>query len=185
MGEIISILSQKYKRAAERRFREWRRLFQSVAALDALTRWADLPDEVVVFFCEENAESKHSFYDLLMSSLGLGNGYEFESQPFERLETLMNAYFFLTDQARFECMRRLGWLSGIPREEKPIIESAMAADTLDYPALFETPEPTPAHPAYEEDRTSKGVDRAALVRRAFPDAIRLFKNKIKNGTSVV
>jgi hypothetical protein len=115
----------------------------------------------------------------------MGNGCEFESQPFERLETLMNAYFFLTDQARFEFMRRLGWLSCIPREEKPIIESAMEADTLDYPALFVTPEPTPAHPAYEEDRKSKGVDRAALVRRAFPDAIRLFKDKIENGTSVV
>ena len=36
MGKIASLLSHKYERAAERGFREWRRLFQSVAAKDKI-----------------------------------------------------------------------------------------------------------------------------------------------------
>jgi hypothetical protein len=185
MGEIVSFLSHKYRKAAQRGFREWRRLFEAVASFDESTRWADLPDEVVVFFCEENPESKHSFYDLIMRSQRLGNGHDFEVQSYDRLTALMNAYFFIMDQARFECMRRLGWLTRIPRGEKSIIQAVIDSGSFDYGALFETPGPTPEHPAYEEDLKTRGIDRAALVRRFFPEAIRLFKAKLEGKTSVI
>jgi|GEM_PF-425277 len=183
MGKVISLLSHKYQKAAEKGFQEWRRLFEPVADFDRHTRWADLPSEVVAFLCEENPDSRYSFYDLIMRSQGLGTGYDFERQPYQRLTLLMNAYFFIMDQARFECMRRLGWLERIPREEQSILEVIMESENYDYPALLETPEPTPAHPAYAEYLESRDLERSALIRRSFPEAIRRFKAELEGKTN--
>lgn len=174
MGKVMSFASHKFRKAADRGFGEWRRLFSSITSFDEHTRWTDLPDEVIRFFCEETPESKHGLYDLIMNSHQLGSGYDFEAQPFERLSTLLNVYFFITDQARFECMRRLGWVEVVPGDDKPIIEVVMAAATYEYASLLETPAPTPLHPCYSEDVRSNGMDRAALVRRYAPQAIEQF-----------
>jgi len=181
MGGVVSLQSHRIKRVAERGFREWRRLFQSVTAFDENTRWADLPDEVILFFCEESPESRNGFYDLLMSVHHGGDAHEFESQPFDRLTTLLNAYFFITDQARFECMRRLGWIESIPRGDWSIIEVVMDSQTYEYTSLMETPAPTPRHPAYEEDLRNRGTDRAALVRKYTSEALGLFREKAGRG----
>lgn len=183
MADLISMEAHKNKKAAARGFKEWRRIFRSITDFDEHTRWADLPDEVLLFFCEGCPESKNAFYDLLMRAHRLGSGHDFETQRFDRLTTFMNAYFFITDQGRFECMRRLGWLERVPRGDKPIIEVVMASETYDYAALLEAPEPTPAHPYYEEDQQSRGVDRAALMRKPVLDAIRQFKEKVQLETS--
>lgn len=176
-AEILSLESHKRKKAAERGFMEWNRLFQSVAEFHESTKWADLPDAVVLFFCEESPESRHSFYDLIMRTHRLGNGADFEAQPYDRLATFLNAYFFIMDQARFECMRRLGWLETIPRADKSIIQVVMDPETYEHATLLETPEPTPAHPGFEEDVQSRGIDRAAAVRKHAPEAIRRFREK--------
>ena len=178
MAKLISLASHKNKKAADRSFGEWKRLFASITRFDEHTKWADLPDEVVLFFCEESSASKHSFYDLIMNSHRLGSGHEFEIQPFERLSTLLNVYFFITDQARFECMRRLGWLETIPKADKSLIEVVMDPSSYEYASLLETPAPTRLHPCFEEDAQTKGMDRAALVRRWTPEAVEQFRVKV-------
>lgn len=174
MGKVVSLASHKYRKAADRGFDGWQRLFSSITSFDENTRWPDLPDKVILFCCEETPESKHSLYALIMGAHRLGSAYDFEAQPFDRLSTLLNVYFFITDQARFECMRRLGWVEVVPRGDKPIIEVVMAAATYEYASLLETPAPTPLHPCYSEDARSNGMDRAALVRRYAPQAIEQF-----------
>jgi hypothetical protein len=181
MVGIVSLQSHKKLRCAERGFREWRRLFQSATDLDEHTRWADLPDDVLLFFCEESPESRNGFYDLLMSVHCGCSGQEFESQPFDLLVKLLNAYFFITDQARFECMRRLGWIESIPRGDCSIIDLVMDPQTYEYTCLMEVPALTPQHPAYGEDLRSRGMDRAALVRKYTPEALGLFRAKAAQG----
>jgi hypothetical protein len=183
MAEIVSFDSHRKKRAADRSLREWRFLFQSATDFDEHTRWADLPDEVILFFCEEGPRSRHSLHDLIMSSGRSGDGSDFETQACDRLVMLFNAYFFLTDQARFECMRRLGWLETIPRADNSIIAAVQDSGTYEYAALLETPEPTSAHPAYEEDRQSRGIYRAALVRKHSPQAIEQFKKRVAGASA--
>jgi hypothetical protein len=185
MADVVSLASHKHRKAAARGFTEWRRIFRSITDLDEHTRWADLPDEIILFFCEGSPESQHAFYDLLMRSHRLGNGHDLEVQPFDRLSILLNAYFFITDQARFECMRRLGWIETIPRESKPIIEVVMESGIYDYPTLLEAPAPTQVHPAYEDDRRSRGIDRSALIRKHTPEAIRQFKQRVQGNTSAI
>jgi hypothetical protein len=80
-------------------------------------------------------------------------------------------------------MRRLGWLETIPRADKSIIEVVMESGDYDYPALLAAPQPGPAHPAYDEDCQSKGIDRSALVRRHTPEAIRQFKQRVREASS--
>jgi hypothetical protein len=110
MAEIICLESHKHRKAAERGFREWRRIFRSIADFDEHTRWADLPDEIILFFCEAGPESKHAFYDLLMRSHHLGNGHDFETQDFDRLTILMNANFSSTTRRDSSaCDGRDGW----------------------------------------------------------------------------
>jgi hypothetical protein len=185
MPDVVCLESHKHRKAAERGFRGWRRIFRSITDFDEHTKWSDLPDEIILFFCEEGPESKHAFYDLLMRSHRLGTGHDFETQAFERLSILLNAYFFITDQARFECMRRLGWLETVPRADKPIIEVVMESGTYNYAALLEAPAPTPEHPAYAEDRQSRGIDRSALVRKHTPEANRLFKERVQGKSSAM
>lgn len=182
MGRVISFAAHRNKAAAASSFTEWKRRFASIMRFDEHTKWADLPDEVILFLCEESPASKHSFYDLIMNSNRLGSGHEFELQPFERLYTLLNVYFLITDQARFECMRRLGWLGTIPGGDKSLIELVLDPASYDYASLLETPAPTPMHPCYQKDLRCKGLDRAALVRRFAPQAIERFRAKLRKET---
>lgn len=185
MAEIVSLQSHKLTRAAREGFREWNRLFRSMTEFDETTRWSDLPDRVILFLCENRSESTFSFYDLLMRARGLGSGHEFTDLPSAELSTLLNAYFLVLDRARFECMRRLGWVAEVPGGGVPIIEQVLDPESGDYRAMLETPAPTPEHPAYEEDARGRGVDRSALVRRHIPDALKGFKERVLEGAAGV
>jgi hypothetical protein len=179
MAEILNLESSRKRIAAHRGFREWSRLFRSLSEFDENTRWANLPDETLLFLCGPDAESRHTIYDLIMTTNRLGHGDDFEAQDFDRLTILLNGYFFITDQARFECMRRLGWLETIPKADRSIIELVMDSESYEYSSQLETPEPTPAHPAYEENRLSRGLDKPALVRKYAPEALRQFEEKVR------
>lgn len=183
MGQVVSMEAYNRTRAARGGLKEWLRIFSTVTHLDENTLWSDLSDEAVLYFCEETEESKRRLYQLIMSSHGSACRCDFACQPPERVVTLLNAYFFVTDQARFECMRRLGWVSSIPRGDQPIIESVIQSDSYSYADLMETPAPTPAHPSYQEDARCNGLDRAALVRKVSPDAVQLFKENHGRKTS--
>lgn len=183
MGKVVSMEAHKRGKLTRRGLKEWVRVFSSVANLNESTLWSDLSDDAVLYFCEETEDSKQRLYQLLMSSHCLGCGGDIECQAAEKVASLLNAYFFITDQARFECMRRLGWVSSIPRADQPIIETVMHSESYSYADLMETPAPTPAHPSYEEDVRGRGSDRAALVRKVSPEAVRIFRENRGRKTS--
>ena len=175
--KVVSIKLYVLRRAAENGFAEWRKLFRTFNKLDENTRWSDLPDWLLLFLCEESRESQLTMYELLMGSLGLGKGDEFESLTGDSITNLLNIYFFLTDQIRFECMRRLEWIEKVPLAEKSIIETIMDLKSGKYPYCIDPPAPGETHPCYKEDHESSGVDRASLVRQYIPDAINAFRKK--------
>lgn len=178
MAEVVSLHAHRMTRAAREGFREWKRLFRTMTDFDETTRWSDLPDRVILFLGENRSGSTFSFYDLLMRARGLGNGHDFTELPPKDLSELLNAYFLVLDRARFECMRRLGWVLEVPAGETPIIEQVMDPESVGYRAMLDTPAPTPDHPAYEEDAKGRGADRAALVRRHIPDALNRFRERV-------
>lgn len=178
MAKVVSIEDHNLKKAAERGFREWARLIPSTR-LDEKTRWRDLPDYFVFYLSEDTAEGRLTIYDLIMGVRGLGSGWEFEALPGETLMALLDDYFFLVDQVRFETLRRIGWLEEIPYGERPIIEQALGAQRLRYSALVEPLAATNRHPAYEAILESSAMEIAREVRSCIPQAIEVFRREIE------
>jgi hypothetical protein len=178
MAEIIFLESLKIHKAAKRGFREWQRRFKSLPVLDEHTLWSDLPDELILFLASDDEGSREIIHDLLMGVLGLGSGYEFESLPSEKLIPLLDVYFILIDQVRFECMRRLGWVYEIPLGDKPIIGLIRDFKPGVSPTLTDTPELYPNHPAYPEYALLNEIEKRAYIRRMIPEAVKQFQVKV-------
>jgi hypothetical protein len=179
MAEIVSLESLKNQKAAKRGFREWQRRFKSVPVLNEKTVWSDLPDELILFLAEDDEGGRQIINDLLMGSLGLGSGYEFESLPADKLIPLLDIYFILIDQVRFECMRRLGWIQAIPLGEKPIIRLIREYKQGVSPILTAPPMLNPSHPAFSEYNLLTEIEQRSFIRRMIPDAVHQFQAQIK------
>ncbi|MBA4394499.1 MAG: hypothetical protein C0407_13180 [Desulfobacca sp.] len=181
MGKIISLEAQKNQKAAKRGFREWQRRFRSLPLLDENTKWSDLPDEVILFLAEDDDEGRKIIHDLLMGTLGLGSGYEFESLPSEKLLPLLDVYFILIDQVRFECMRRLDWVQEIPLGNQPIIPLIRAYSQGSNPFLAEPPQLARQHPAYPVYSQLSEIEQRVFIRKIIPEAVQQFKEKTPGG----
>jgi hypothetical protein len=179
MGKVISLESLKNRKAAKRGFRDWQRLFKSLPALGENTRWSDLPDDVLLFLAEDDEEGRRLIHDLLMGSLGLGNGHEFESLPPTQLLPLLDTYFILIDQIRFECMRRLGWVQEIPLAENPIIQLIRDFAQGGNPYLMEPPKLNRKHPAYLEYSRLPDLDQRVFIRKTIPEAVKRLKERVE------
>jgi hypothetical protein len=175
MTKIISLESRRNQKAAQRGFREWQRRFRSLPPLDEMTCWSDLPDPLVIFLAEDDTEGRRIIHDLLMGTLGLGNGYEFESLPSETLLPLLDVYFILMDQVRFECMRRLGWVKEIPLGNVPIITLIRTYRQGGTLTLLEPPKLAPEHPSYPAYSQLSDMEQRLFLRRLIPEAVKQFK----------
>ncbi len=178
MADVISLNHFKSRRLAHRAFRLWRRFFPGEGLWNEGTAWKDLPGAVLLAFASESDQAQTALYDFIMVCQGLGNSEAFESQDLDTLCRLLNGYFYLIDQARFEVMARLGWVERPAAGAKPLLEAACDPTIYETAALAETPPPRPAHPEYEEDRLGIGMERPVLVRKAVPEAIRRFREAL-------
>lgn len=179
MAKVVSLESMKNQKAAKRGFREWQRLFKALPILDERTCWGDLPDDLILFLAEDDEGGRQIMHDLLMGALGLGSGYEFESLPSEKIIPLLDVYFILIDQVRFECMRRLGWVYEIPMGYKPIIGLIRDFKQGSLPGLTDPPDLTPNHPKYPEFALLNEMEKRAFIRKTIPEAVRQFQTKVR------
>ena len=177
-NKVVPLESYKLKRSADKGFKRWKYFFELPPYPDENTQWSDLSDRLILFLCEDSTESRLAIYDLLMGAYDLGRGYELESLPPPQLLPLLDVHLFITDQVRFECMRRLGWIEDIPKEGQPIIAQVLGVAGPKHTGRPETPKPGRQHPAYREYLKAKCFDRGVLVRQHIPDAIRQFKGML-------
>jgi hypothetical protein len=180
MSKVVSIESVKDQKAARRGFREWQRLFRSLPVLDERTCWADLPDDLILFLALDDEGSRHLIQDLLMGALDLGSGLEFQDLSPRDLTPLLDLYFLLIDQVRFECMRRLGWVPEVPLAQIPIIGLIRQAKRGGFSPLMQTPSLSLHHPGYATYSHLTEMEKQAFIRRTIPEAVRLFEEKIKS-----
>lgn len=177
MSKVISLESLRNQKAAQRGFREWQRRFRTLPTLDENTRWSDLPDELILFLAEDDEEGRRIIHDLLMGALGLGSGYEFETLPSEKLLPLLDVYFILIDQVRFECMRRLEWVIEIPLGNQSIIAVIREYGQGINLALVDPPKLARQHPAYQEYSRLPEIEQRLFIRKIIPEAVKQFKEK--------
>ena len=181
MNKTVSLEDHKLKKASRRGFREWRRFFPGPPDLDEHTRIRDLSDPLLLFLCEDIPKSRVLVYDLLMGVYGLGSGYEFESLSPDQVGKLLDPFFLLTDQFRFECLRRLGWAYPSPASALPLIELVQQIRERIPVDFLGTPELTPVHPAYPLLKKPALLEQAVFLRRHLLEAVREFRERIQRG----
>ncbi|MBW1800319.1 MAG: hypothetical protein JRJ85_06265 [Deltaproteobacteria bacterium] len=158
-------------------FREWKPILPSGLCLDEDTTLSDLPDDLLLILCEEGQGGRLLIYHLIMGALNLGSGCGFETLPSAQLLSLLDIYFMVLDLARFECMRRLGWLEDIPYGGKPIIDFILEVSETRPPAFIKISRLSKAHPAYEQDVEDNDSDIQVLARKYAKEAVKAFKLK--------
>jgi hypothetical protein len=178
MDKVVFLESVRNQKAAQRGFRQWRQKFKHLTVFDENSRWADLPDEVLFFLADDETGSKYFLYDLIMGVLGLGSGMEFESLPSEKLLPLLDVYFLLIDQVRFECMRRLGWIEEIPFGDHPLILIIRNHGQGQFSPLATPPKLSSQHPYYPLYAGLSDMEKGVFVRKTIPEAIQAFKERI-------
>lgn len=175
MHKIVRLKDYRRHKAAWRGFRKWKASLPPGKCLDENTTFPDLPDDLLLLLCEDNNESRLLIYDFIMGALDMGRGYAFESLPSSQLIPLLDICFMLTDLARFECMRRLGWIDKIPSGQEAIVALVFKAAESNGPKFIRIGSLTKAHPAYAQDIGNHGIDRQSLVRKYLKEALQLFR----------
>ena len=104
-------------------------------ALDPGTRAAELPDKVLAFLIDFSAPPTDFLYQLVTRLLGLGREIGFESLSSQDKMSVLDVYFALLDQFRFECLHRLGWLVSYPGQEIPLVR--LALEDSEFPDISE------------------------------------------------
>ena len=180
MAKVIDITWFKEKQAADRGFRNWRSEF--CEDFDAHTRLTHMSDDTLAVLVKSGIKAQALLYDLIMGVLGLGTGIKFFYLDGESKMKVLDISLFLLDQIRFECMRRLGWLTGFAGERYALLE--LAANCSKIRDGFSPPFPSalPAIPNYEEYQSLPPSDHEIFIRKQIPLAIDTFLRCRRHGS---
>ncbi len=172
MTEVVDLDRARHEAAVRRGYRNWRSRFQE--EFDEATRATDLSDATLRTLSRGSEEAAFYLYDLIMSVLQLGSGFEIrELSPEDRLR-VMDRYLFVLDRLRFEVMRRLGWVDAFPGEDESLVELVRHYDTLAPALQAAVPELNRDHPDYEVYRTVSTFEKESFIRKMIPAALEAF-----------
>ena len=169
MPEIVDIEKARLELKVKKGFKNWTGLFECCFGMS--TRMEDVPDKALTFLAEGNQKSSFYYYDLIMNLKDMGSGFNFnELEPAHKM-TVIDIHLFLLDRARYEYMKRLGWLSCYPGEEFPVVDLIMnfndlAPDIQARPAVLSR-----RHPCYMEYMSKNLFEREEIVRKLIPEAL--------------
>lgn len=164
--------------AADRGFHSWLQRFRE--QFGPGTRFQDLSDQTLLFLATPGEENLFVFIDLVMGAQGLGDSTRFRLADLEisAKEHILDLALGLLDRARFEVMRRLGWVSAVPDENLPIIQllagarPPVGAETVKLPLL------APEHPRFAEYQALPAHDQGIFIRRLIPRAVSEFRHRL-------
>jgi hypothetical protein len=179
VAEIIDLERFRSKVAADQGFRSWLARFQEQFGPD--TRLRDLSQSTLLYLATPGEENLYVFFDLVMGAQGLGGSVRFRLDDVDN-ETkmrIMDSAFALVDRVRFEVMRRLGWVAGVPETEAPIIELVQQAWRLGARFGQEAPVLAPEHSDYPAYARLNPMDRVVFLRRLIPRAVACFRDQVE------
>jgi len=179
MAEIIELDRFRRKIAADQGFRTWLRRFREQFGPD--TRLKDLSDQTLLFLSTPGEENLFVFFDLVMGVLGYGTSVRFHLDDVDEAtkKQVLDVSLGLLDRARFELMRRLGWVDSVPGEDEPIITLLQEAGRQVLAFDRQTPGLSPVHPDYAHYQTLEKMDRNVFLRRLIPQAVQEFRDRLK------
>ena len=170
MSEIVDIEKARLEKKANKGFKTWINRFKCYFGIS--TRMEDIPDKALAFLAEGNQKSSLHFYDLIMNLKDLGSGFNFnELEPAEKM-IVIDIHLFLLDRARYEYMKRLGWLAGYPGEKYPIIELVIHFNDLAPDIQARPPLLSQSHPCYLEYDSKNLFEKEEMIRKLIPEALK-------------
>ena len=172
MDRVVDLNKARQEAAVRRGYRNWRSRFGE--AFEEPTRPKDLSDGTLLFLSQGSEEAAFYLYDLIMSLLHLGSGFEIRGLTPEDRMRVMDRYLFLLDRLRFEVMRRLGWVDAFPGEDRPLAELIGQYDTLAPALQAAVPELNPNHPDYPVFRSVSAFEKESFIRKLIPAALEAF-----------
>jgi hypothetical protein len=166
MSEVIDLRRRLVARGAERAFRNWRKRFNEEFAANMTFSSISMP--TLAFLALGKEDSAFYFYDLIMNIRGMGSGFEFNVLKPAKKMLVTDQYLFLLDQARYECMQRLGWLQSRPGEDFTILELIENFDIVAPSIQAEIPILAVSHPRYDEFAELGVIEKESFIRGLIP-----------------
>ncbi|MBW2063069.1 MAG: hypothetical protein JRI95_16115 [Deltaproteobacteria bacterium] len=177
MSKVVDLKEYSVDRAFRRGLPGWQSHFQE--ALSIRTRLCDLTDQTLLALARLQGTSSFVLQDLIMGFRGLGAGMKFPHLDAKTKMAVLDVYFFLADQVRWECMRRLGWVKGFAGEEYSLVELILNYKEIKSQFSPKYPRLTETHPDYEEFMQHQQLEGEAMVRRLIPIALAFLEKKVQ------
>jgi hypothetical protein len=184
VAEVLDLDRFRRKLAADKGFRTWLQRFQDQFGPD--TRLVDLAPETLLYLATPGEENLYVLFDLVMGAMSLGGALRFRLDDLETPTKMriMDAAFTIMDRVRFEVMRRLGWVEGVPGEETPLISIVQQAWQQESGFARQAPRLVPSHPDYGAYQKLGAIDQGTAVRRLIPRAVAQFREQVEGQAKV-
>jgi hypothetical protein len=168
--QVIDLEEGRLLLAVRKGYRNWESRFKEEFSLE--TKLSQISFKTLSFLAQGKDKGTFYLYDLIMNLQGLGSGFEFNELSPKKKMAIIDQYLFMLDLIRFECMKRLGWLTSYPGEDFTLVELIKEFDRLAPNLQAKVPVLSQDHAAYEQYSTMNTYDKEGFVRKLIPEVLK-------------
>jgi len=176
MTKIVDLQTYRLKALEQRGFGPWQKRFAE--SFDSKTRVTDLSDQTLYFLARPGEPSSIAYYEVIMGILNLGSATKFHYLVTTDQMRVVDLHLFLSDQVRFEMMRRLGWIEDFEGLKYSILELVQKADKLKESCRSNPPVLSRLNPQFAEYSQLTFGDKEVFIRRMLNQALDAFKKRL-------
>jgi hypothetical protein len=176
MNKVVDLKQYASNRAVARSKKRWKSLFPE--DLTSQTKLGDLSDRTILTLANLGQDVMQAIYDMIMGLLDFDPKLGFDDLTGQDKLRILDASLFLIDQVRWECLRRIGWVSGFAAEEHALVDLVLENEMIkkEFNPCF--PSLNPSHPNYEEFLRRRDIDGEAMIRSMIPAALAAFTQRV-------
>ena len=176
MTKIVNLQTYRLKTVEQRGFGPWQKRFAE--SFDSKTRVADLSDQTLYFLAQPGEPSSVAYYEVIMGILNLGSAAKFPYLVSTDQMRVVDLHLFLSDQVRFEMMRRLGWVEEFEGLKYSIMELVQEFDKVKENCRLNPPVLSTLNPDFAEYSRLTSGDKEVFIRRMLNQALDAFKKRL-------
>jgi hypothetical protein len=178
MPKLVDLHAYRTKVVEQKVFGPWQKRFGETYNLE--TRLSNLSDRTLYFLAQPGEKSAVAYYEMIMGVLDLGLATKFNYLPSEQQMQVVDIHLFLADQMRFEMMRRLEWLEGLPCQNCTVVAMVQTHKQMRNTCQENPPGLAPSHPASEAYRQLANRDKEVFIRQLLREALGEFEKRIQS-----
>ncbi len=173
MTKVVDLQTYRTRALEQRSFGLWQKRFAET--FDSKTRLEDLSDATLYFLAQPGELSSVAYYEVIMGILRLGAAAKFYYLNNSDQMRVVDIHLFLSDQVRFEMMRRLKWITGFEGVRFSILEMVEKFETVKKICRANPPMMSESNSKYAEYNELTAGDKEVFIRRMLQEALEAFK----------